>query len=85
MTVCLGQMKFMSELFDIDGLPGRLRAYAGITGFRTGAATLLTEVFHRDEIACSDVQLRYNDCPQLRDTHESVATLKDVPDPRHTA
>ncbi len=46
----------MRELFDIDGLAGRLRAYAGITGLRTEAATLLTEIFHRGEIARGDVQ-----------------------------
>ena len=57
LKICLDQVRFMSELFDIDGLAGRLRAYAGITGFRTEAATLLTEVFHRGEIARGDVQV----------------------------
>ena len=57
LKICLDQVRFMSELFDIDGLAGRLRAYAGITGFRTEAATLLTEIFHRGEIARGDVQI----------------------------
>ena len=57
LKICLDQVRFMSELFDIDGLAGRLRAYAGITGFRTEAATLLTEIFHRGEIARGDVQV----------------------------
>lgn len=57
LKICLDQVRFMSELFDIDGLAGRLRAYAGITGFRTEAATLLTERFHRGEIARGYVQV----------------------------
>ena len=47
----------MSELFDMDGLAGRLCAYPGITGFRAEAATLLTELFHRDKIARGDLQV----------------------------
>ena len=57
LKICLGQVRFMSELFDIDGLAGRLRGYAGIAGFRTEAAILLTEIFHRGDIARGDVQV----------------------------
>lgn len=46
----------MSDLFDIDGIAARLCAEAGITGFLTEAATLLSEVFHRSEIARGDAQ-----------------------------
>jgi Fic family protein len=51
LTVCLDQVRFMSQLFDIDGLTRRLRAYPGISGLRPAAATLLVEIFHRGEIA----------------------------------
>ncbi len=57
LKICLDQVRFMSELFDIDDLAARLGAYPGITGFRTEAATLLTEIFHRGEIARGDVQV----------------------------
>ena len=51
LKICLDQVRFMSQLFDIDGLTERLRAYPGISGLRPAAATLLVEIFHRGEIA----------------------------------
>lgn len=57
LKVCLDQVRFMSGLFDMDSLSERLRAYAAISGFRAEAATLLTEIFHRGEIARRDVQI----------------------------
>lgn len=51
LKVCLDQVRFMSELFDIDGLTERLRAYPMSSGLRPEAATLLVEIFHRGEIA----------------------------------
>jgi Fic family protein len=57
LNICLDQVLFMSDLFDIDGLTGRLRGYASVAGWRAEAGTLLTEVFHRGEIARGDVQV----------------------------
>ncbi len=51
LKVCLDQVRFMSQLFDIDGLTERLRAYPGNLGLRPEAATLLVEIFYRGEIA----------------------------------
>ncbi len=57
LKICLDQVRFMSELFDIEGLAERLRGYASVMGWRKEAGTLLTEVFHRGEIARGDVQV----------------------------
>ncbi len=54
LKVCLDQVRFMSQLLDIDGLTERLRAYARSSGLRPEAATLLVEIFHRGEIARGD-------------------------------
>jgi len=54
LKVCLDQIRFMSQLFDNDGLTGRLRAYPGASGIRPEAATLLIEIFRRGEIARGD-------------------------------
>ena len=51
LKVCLDQVRFMSELFDIDGLAERLKRYAQLKAWRPEAAKLLVEVLHRGEIA----------------------------------
>lgn len=51
LKICLDQVRFMSQLFDIDRLTERLRAYPGNSGLRPEAATLLVEIFRRGEIA----------------------------------
>ena len=56
LKICLDQVRFVSQLFDIDGLAARLRTYVIVVGFRTKAAMLLTEIFHRGGIARGDVQ-----------------------------
>ena len=56
LKICLDQVRFMSQLFDIDGLAGRLRTYARIAGFRPEDAPLLIEVFRRGAIARGDSQ-----------------------------
>lgn len=54
LKVCLDQVRFMSELFDLDGLAERLRRYAKIKDWRPEAAKLLIEILHRGEIARGD-------------------------------
>ncbi len=54
LKVCLDQVRFMSELFEIDGLAERLTRYAQLKGLRPEAAKLLVEVLHRGEIARGD-------------------------------
>jgi len=54
LKVCLDQVRFMTDLFDLDGLSDRLRKYADHKGWRSEAATLLIEVLHRGEIARGD-------------------------------
>lgn len=54
LKVCLDQVRFMTQLFELDGLSERLRKYAAYKGWRSEAATLLIEVLHRGEIARGD-------------------------------
>lgn len=51
LRVCLDQVRFMGELFDLDGLANRLRHYAGLAGWRPEASKLLVEILHRGEVA----------------------------------
>ncbi len=54
LRVCLDQVRFMGEMFDLDGLAERLRHYARAAGWRAEAGTLLVEVLHRGTIARGD-------------------------------
>lgn len=56
LKVCLDQVRFMGEMFALDGLAQRLKTYAEMQGWRVEAATLLIEVMHRGEIARGDVE-----------------------------
>lgn len=51
LRVCLDQIRFMRELFELDALTERLRVYAAAREWRPEAGGLLTEVFLRGEIA----------------------------------
>lgn len=51
LQVCLDQVRFMAEMFNLDGLAVRLKGYATQQGWRREAATLLIEIMHRGEIA----------------------------------
>jgi len=57
LRVCREQIRFMTEMFDLDGLAARLTTYADRNGWRPEAAKLLIEVLHRGEIARGDAQL----------------------------
>lgn len=54
LKVCLDQIRFMDELFDLDGLAERLKRYAALKRLRPEAAVLLIEIMHRGEIARGD-------------------------------
>lgn len=54
LKVCLDQVRFMTDLFELDGLSDRLRKYADYKGWRPEASKLLVEVLHRGEIARGD-------------------------------
>ena len=54
LEVSLDQVRFMSGLFELDGLAERLRRYAELAGWRTEAGRLLVEILHRGEIARGD-------------------------------
>jgi len=54
LKVCLDQVRFMTDLFDLGGLSDRLRKYADHKGWRPEAAILLVEALHRGEIARGD-------------------------------
>jgi Fic family protein len=54
LKVCLDQIHYMSGLFQLEGLAGRLQAYAMTHGWRAEAAVLLAEILHRGEIARGD-------------------------------
>ena len=43
-------------MFALDGLSARLKRYAAQQGWRPEAATLLTEILHRGEIARGDAE-----------------------------
>lgn len=55
LQVCLDQIRFMEELFDIDGLSTRIARYAQLKEWRPEASRLLVEVLHRGEIARGDI------------------------------
>lgn len=54
LKICLDQVQFMGELFDLGPLADRLKRYAQLKNWRPEAAKLLTEVLHRGEIARGD-------------------------------
>lgn len=54
LKICLDQIRFMHELFELEGLAERLQTYARLSGWRPEAATLLSETLHRGEIARGD-------------------------------
>ena len=54
LRVCLDQIRFMEELFDIESLSERIKRYAQIKEWRPEASRLLLEVLHRGEIARGD-------------------------------
>jgi len=56
LEVCLDQVRFMGDLFDIEGLAKRLAHHAQRTGWRPEAGTLLVEILHRGEIARGEAQ-----------------------------
>lgn len=56
LKVCLDQVRFMRQMFDLDGLTGRLKAYTERNGWRSEAAVLLTETLRRGEIPRGDAQ-----------------------------
>jgi Fic family protein len=51
LRVCLDQVRFMTEMFDVDALPARLHAYAMRQGWRPETGGLLAEILHRGEVA----------------------------------
>ena len=55
LKVCLDQIRFMTDMFRLDGLVDRLKTYVVVHQWRPEASTLLTEILHRGEIARSDV------------------------------
>ncbi len=54
LKVSVDQIRFMSGLFDLDGLAERLKRYAQLKGWRPEASKLLLETLHRGEIARGD-------------------------------
>tara|TARA_R110002051_G_C8750349_1_gene500147 strand:+ start:2472 stop:3677 length:1206 start_codon:yes stop_codon:yes gene_type:complete len=56
LRICLDQLNFMNELFDLDNLSKRLERYANLKEWRPEAAKLLREVLHRGEILRGDVE-----------------------------
>ncbi len=54
LRVCLDQVRFMGEMFDLNGLAERLRRYALVAGWRAEAGKLLVEILHRGEIPRGD-------------------------------
>jgi Fic family protein len=56
LKVCLDQIRFMGEMFCLDGLADRLNKYASLRGWRHEATILLLEILHRGEIARGEAQ-----------------------------
>ncbi len=54
LKVCLDQVRFMTDLFELTRVAERLRSYASQQGWRAEATTLLVEILHRGEIARGD-------------------------------
>lgn len=57
LEVCLDQVRFMTAMFELDTLVGRLRAYADRQGFRPEAAPLLEQVLHRGEVPRGEAEV----------------------------
>jgi Fic family protein len=55
LEVCLDQLRFMADMFDLEAVPERLTRYSAQQGWRPEAATLLIEILHRGEIARGEV------------------------------
>lgn len=56
LRVCLDQVRFMRQMFDLDRLAERLHVYVERNGWRPQAAVLLAEILHRGEISRGDAQ-----------------------------
>jgi Fic family protein len=56
LEVCLDQVRFMEEMFDLNQLAERLKGYGERRGWRAEAAVLLAEVLRRGEIPRGDAQ-----------------------------
>jgi Fic family protein len=57
LEVCLDQVRFMTAMFELDTLVGRLRAYADRQRFRPEAAPLLEQVLHRGEVPRGEAEV----------------------------
>lgn len=57
LEVCLDQVRFMTAMFELDTLVGRLRLYAGRRGLRPEAALLLEQVLHRGEVPRGEAEV----------------------------
>ena len=57
LKACLDQIRFMTDLFQLETLVKRLKQYARIQGWRAEADTLLIEILHRGEIARGDAEV----------------------------
>lgn len=55
LRICLDQIQFMTELFDLGNLTDRLKRYSHLKDWRPEAAKLLQEILYRGEIARGDV------------------------------
>jgi Fic family protein len=55
LEICLDQVRFMSRLFELDGLAERLLRYASQMGWRDEAGRFLVGLLHRGEIARGEV------------------------------
>jgi Fic family protein len=56
LEVCLDQVRFMDQLFDLDGLAKRLARYAERAEWRPEASGLLVEILRRGEIPRGEAQ-----------------------------
>ncbi|MBL6459277.1 Fic family protein [Belnapia sp. T6] len=57
LEVCLDQVRFMTAMFELDTLVGRLRAYADRQRFRPEAVSLLEQVLHRGEVPRGEAEV----------------------------
>lgn len=57
LEVCLDQVRFMTAMFELDTLVGRLHAYADRQGFRPEAVALLRQVLHRGEVPRGEAEV----------------------------
>jgi len=51
LKVCLDQIRYMGEMFQLESLAKRLKSYAVVRGWREEAQPLLIEVLHRGEVS----------------------------------